>query len=149
MRPEEIEGPSEEAWKEINAHLGTKVNCLQELVQELGKRRFGHIPRVGDAFCGGGSVPFEAAVLGCDVYGADLSPVSALLTWAAIHLIGGGEKIAKEVQDIQKKVYEAVQRQIDEWGIERNDEGWLDETTGESDWQRVERRLLSYTVSRR
>ena len=115
MRPEEIEGPSDEAWKEISGHLGTKANCLHELVQELGKSRFGHIPRVGDAFCGGGSVPFEAAVLGCDVYGADLSPVSALLTWAAIHLIGGGEKIAKEVQEIQKKVYEAVQRQIDEW----------------------------------
>jgi hypothetical protein len=131
MRPEEIEGPSEEAWKRINAHLGTNVNSLQDLVRELGKRRFAHIPRVGDAFCGGGSGPFEAAVLGCDVYGADLSPVSALLTWAAIHLIGGGEKIAKEVQNIQKKVYEAVQRQIDEWGIERNDEGWLDETTGE------------------
>lgn len=131
MRPEEIEGPSEEAWKEINTHLGTNVISLQDLVRELGKRRFAHIPRVGDAFCGGGSVPFEAAVLGCDVYGADLSPVSTLLTWAAIHLIGGGKKIAKEVQDIQKKVYQAVRRQIDEWGIEQNDEGWFDETTGE------------------
>ena len=60
-----------------------------ELVNELGTRRFGHPPRVGDAFCGGGSVPFEAAVMGCDVYGTDLSPVSALLTWAAVHLIGG------------------------------------------------------------
>jgi len=131
VRPEEIEGPSDEAWKEINAHLGTKSSSVTQLVQELGKHRFGHITRVGDAFCGGGSVPFEAAVLGCEVYGADLSPVSALLTWAAIHLIGGGEKIAKEVQDVQKEVYEAVRRQIDEWGIERNDEGWLDETTGE------------------
>jgi adenine-specific DNA methylase len=131
MRPEEIEGPSDEAWEEISSHLGTKANCLHELVQELGKNRFGHVPRVGDAFCGGGSVPFEAAVLGCDVYGADLSPVSALLTWAAIHLIGGGEKIAKEVQEIQKKVYEAAQRQIKEWRIEQNEEGWLDETTEE------------------
>ena len=33
MRPEEIEGPSEEAWKEINAHLGTKAHCLPELVK--------------------------------------------------------------------------------------------------------------------
>src|SRR4030042_4174291 len=96
MRPEEIEGPSDEAWKEISGHLGTKADSLHELVQELGKIRFGHIPRVGDAFCGGGSVPFEAAVLGCDVYGGDLSPVSALLTWAAIPLLGGGEKIGKE-----------------------------------------------------
>lgn len=131
MRPEEIEGPSQEAWREINTHLGTNVHSLQDLVRELGKRRFGHIPRVGDAFCGGGSVPFEAAVLGCDVYGADLSPVGALLTWAAIHLIGGGVKVVKEIQDIQKRVYEAVQKQIDEWGIERNDEGWLSEATKE------------------
>ena len=129
-RPEEIEGPSDEAWKEINAHLQTNAKSLTELVQELGKRRFGQVPRVGDAFCGGGSVPFEAAVLGCETYGADLSPVAALLTWAAIHLIGGGPEVAKQVQKIQETVYKTVQKQIDEWGIERNDEGWVDEETG-------------------
>ena len=90
VRPEEIAGPSEAAWQAINTHLGTEAHSLPELVNELGRRRFGHPPRVGDAFCGGGSVPFEAAVMGCDVYGTDLSPVGALLTWAAIHLIGGG-----------------------------------------------------------
>ena len=131
MRPEEIDGPSEAAWKEINAHLGTDAGSIQELVKDLGMRRFGHIPRVGDAFCGGGSVPFEAAVMGCDVYGADLSPVGTLLTWAAIHLIGGGADVAKEVHSIQKQVYEAVGRQIEKWGIERNDEGGRDEATGE------------------
>ncbi|HOS78576.1 MAG TPA: DUF1156 domain-containing protein, partial [Syntrophales bacterium] len=68
VRPEEIAGPSDAAWQEINAHLGTEAHSLTELVNELGRRRFGHTPRVGDAFCGGGSVPFEAAVLGCDVY---------------------------------------------------------------------------------
>ncbi|MDP2734815.1 MAG: DUF1156 domain-containing protein, partial [bacterium] len=52
LRPEEIDGPSPEAWKEINAHLGTGVQSLPELVKELGMRRFGHVPRVGDAFCG-------------------------------------------------------------------------------------------------
>ena len=129
MRPEEIESPSEEAWKEINTHLGTNVISLQDLVRELGKRRFAHIPRVGDAFCGGGSVPFEAAVLGCHVYGADLSPVSALLTWAAIHLVGGGTEVAEQVRNVQEIVYKAVQKQIDEWGIEKNDEGWIDEET--------------------
>ena len=129
MRPEEIVGPSEEAWKEINAHLGTNVNSLQGLVRELGKRRFAHVPRVGDAFCGGGSVPFEAAVLGCEVYGADLNPVGALLTWAAIHLVGGGTQVAEQVRNVQEIVYKAVQKQIDEWGIEKNDEGWIDEET--------------------
>jgi len=131
VRPEEIAGPSEAAWQEINAHLGTEVHSLLELVHELGKRCFGHPPRVGDAFCGGGSVPFEAAVMGCDVYGADLSPVGTLLTWAAIHLIGGGAETAKEIQKVQKQVYDAAGRQIEAWGIERNEEGWQDEVTGE------------------
>ncbi len=132
MRPEEIVGPSDAAWREINAHLGTEAQSLPELVNDLGRRRFGHTPRVGDAFCGGGSVPFEAAVMGCDVYGADLNPVGALLTWAAIHLIGGGEGTAKEIQKAQKLVYDTVGRKIEAWGIERNDEGWQDEATGET-----------------
>ncbi|MCK9390836.1 MAG: anti-phage-associated DUF1156 domain-containing protein [Syntrophales bacterium] len=132
VRPEEIAGPSEVAWQAINAHLGTEAHSLLELVNELGISRFGHPPRVGDAFCGGGSVPFEAAVMGCDVYGTDLSPVGALLTWAAVHLIGGGAEMAKEIQKVQKQVYDAAGRQIEAWGIERNDEGWRDETTRET-----------------
>ena len=56
-RPEQINGPSEEAWAAINAHLGTNASDLPGLVRELGQLRFGRIPRVGDAFCGGGSGP--------------------------------------------------------------------------------------------
>jgi len=123
-RPEQIEGPDEKAWQAINEHLGTNAERLQELVTELGKRRFGHVPRVGDAFCGGGSIPFEAARLGCEAYGSDLNPVAALLTWAAIHLIGGGEEVQKQVREAQKAAFEAVDKQITEWGIEHNDRGW-------------------------
>ncbi len=123
-RPEQIDGPGEEAWLEINTHLGTDAKNIQGLVTELGKRRFGHTPKVGDCFCGGGSIPFEAARLGCEVFGSDLNPVAAMLTWASIHLIGGGEKIQKEVQEAQKKAYEAADKQITEWGIEHNDKGW-------------------------
>ena len=64
-RPEHIDGPSQHAWDEINAHLGATARSIPELVRELGERRFGHTPRLGDAFCGGGSVPFEAARIGC------------------------------------------------------------------------------------
>jgi nitronate monooxygenase len=45
-------------------HLGTDATNPPELVRQLGERRFGHRPRVGDPFCGGGSIPFEAARLG-------------------------------------------------------------------------------------
>jgi putative DNA methylase len=123
-RPEHLEGPSPKAWEDINAHLGTSAQSFPELVRQLGERRFGHIPRVGDVFCGGGSIPFEAARLGCDVYASDLSPVAALLTWAALHIVGGGPEVAKRVRQAQQEVYAAVDRQVTEWGIEHNEQGW-------------------------
>lgn len=123
-RPEQIDGPSLEAWKEINAHLGTKATSLPELVEELGKICFGHRPRVGDSFCGAGSVPFEAARLGCDAYGSDLSPVAALLTWATLNIVGGGVETFREVQQAQQEVFDAVDLQVTEWGIEHNEKGW-------------------------
>ncbi len=125
VRPEEIDGPSSEAWERINAHLGTSAASVPELVKELGNRRFGHTPKVGDAFCGGGSIPFEAARIGCEAYGSDLSPVAALLTWGALNIVGGGRDVAEGVQAAQTKVFEAVKAQVDEWGIERNEDGWI------------------------
>ncbi|TGK06542.1 DUF1156 domain-containing protein [Leptospira fletcheri] len=123
LRPENIPGPDKTTWTEINQYLGTKAKNLQELVEELGARRFGHRPKVGDAFCGGGSIPFEAARIGCDVYASDLNPVATLLTWAAIHIVGGGPEVAKEVRTAQEEIYEAVDRQVTEWKIEHNKEG--------------------------
>lgn len=117
-RPEQIDGPSAESWRVINAHLGTDVLSLPELVMELGRRRFGHVPRVGDTFCGGGSVPFEAARLGCSVYGSDLNPVAALLTWAALNVVGGGNDVAEGVKIALREVYEVVDHKIITWGIE-------------------------------
>jgi putative DNA methylase len=123
-RPEQIEGPSKEAWKVINAHCGTKASNLNEWVEQMGEKQFGHTPRVGDAFCGGGSIPFEAARIGCEAYGSDLNPVAALLTWAGLNLIGGGEEVQKKLMEAQKTVFEAADRQITEWGIEHNEKGW-------------------------
>ena len=123
-RPEQIDGPSEASWDDINAHLDTDAESLPDLVQELGERQFGHAPRVGDAFCGGGSVPFEAARLGCEAYGSDLNPVAALLTWAALNIVGGGEEVAERVQDAQEEVYSTAYAQIIEWGTEHNRKLW-------------------------
>jgi putative DNA methylase len=124
QRPEHLDNLSEAAWADINAHLGTDAHNLPELVAQLGQRQFGGIPRVGDAFCGGGSIPFEAARLGCQAYGSDLNPVAALLTWAALHIVGGGEEVVEQVKKAQQEVYEAVDRQVTEWGIEHNERGW-------------------------
>lgn len=121
-RPEQIPGPSPAAWEKINAHLGTTATSLPELVEQLGQQRFGHTPRVGDAFCGGGSIPFEAARLGCEAYASDLNPVAALLTWAALNIVGGGPEVAAQVRQAQEEVYAAVDRQVCQWGIEHKTE---------------------------
>ena len=123
-RPEHLDGPSPQAWEAINKHLGTSAASLPELVRELGERRFGRIPRVGDAFCGGGSVPFEAARIGCEAYGSDLNPVAALLTWGALNIVGGGKEVAEQVREAQTAVFEAVDRQVTDWGIEHDENGW-------------------------
>lgn len=124
VRPEEIEGPSDEAWQEINTHLGTSANSIGELVQELGKKKFGHVPRVGDAFCGGGSVPFEAARIGCEAYASDLNPVAALLTWGALNIVGADKKTAAKIKKSQEELFNKVDQQITDWGIEHNEQGW-------------------------
>jgi adenine-specific DNA methylase len=122
-RPENIEGPNPAAWADINAHLGTTARSLPELVEQLGQRTFGHTPRVGDAFCGGGSIPFEAARIGCEAFGSDLNPVAGLLTWASLNLLGGGADVQKAVMRVQGEALAAADRQITEWGIEHNDRG--------------------------
>jgi adenine-specific DNA methylase len=103
--------------------LGTSASSLDELIEELGQRTFGHTPRVGDCFCGGGSIPFEAARIGCEAFGSDLNPVAGLLTWASLNLLGGGPEIQEEVRRVQEEVFAAVDRQITEWQIEHNGRG--------------------------
>jgi hypothetical protein len=122
-RPENVAGPTELTWTDINSHLGTNATSLSELIEQLGLRTFGHSPRVGDSFCGGGSIPFEAARIGCEAYGSDLNPVAGLLTWAGLNLLGGGKAIQEEVQRAQEAIFAAADQQITDWGIEHNDVG--------------------------
>jgi putative DNA methylase len=122
-RPENVVGPDAEAWNSINAHLGTQAANLAQLVEQLGKRTFGHRPRVGDSFCGGGSIPFEAARIGCDAFGSDLNPVAGLLTWASLNLLGGGPEVQREVTRVQTEALKAADEQVKAWGIEHNERG--------------------------
>ncbi|MBC7619740.1 MAG: DUF1156 domain-containing protein [Candidatus Saccharibacteria bacterium] len=122
-RPENVDGSSEAAWVDINAHLGTTATNLSELIEQLGQRTFGHTPRVGDSFCGGGSIPFEAARIGCEAFGSDLNPVAGLLTWASLNLLGGGQAVQEEVLRVQAAALTAADQQVTEWGIEHNDQG--------------------------
>jgi putative DNA methylase len=95
-------------WKDVSVHLGTNSTSLIELVQELGIARFGHQPIVGDPFCGGGSIPFEAARVGFDVLASDLNPVAAMLTWASLNIIGANPKRRQEISREQDRVARAI-----------------------------------------
>ena len=122
-RPENVAGPTPEAWEDINAHLGTSATSLPELIEQLGQGTFGHTPRVGDSFCGGGSIPFEAARIGCEAFGSDLNPVAGLLTWASLHLLGGGKEVQEEVMRVQAAALAEADAQVTEWRIEHNEQG--------------------------
>ena len=122
-RPENVPGPTEQSWADINAHLNTTATTLPELIDQLGQRAFGHRPRVGDSFCGGGSIPFEAARIGCEAFGSDLNPVAGLLTWASLNLLGGGSDVQAEVIRVQTEALAAADQQVTEWGIEHNARG--------------------------
>jgi len=78
----------EDVWPTVNAHLGTNAYSIFQLVEQLGIMRFGRRPVVADTFSGGGSIPFEAARLGCRTYAFDLNPVACMLTWGAYNVIG-------------------------------------------------------------
>lgn len=124
LRPEEVNNHAAYDWKIINDHLGTTASSLQELIKELGLKRFGKEPRVGDCFAGGGSIPFEAGRIGCDVYASDLNPLAGLLTWADLNILSKSNSEVEQLKKFQEKVYDEVAKQVEEWGIENNEKGW-------------------------
>lgn len=127
-RPEEVneEWLLEHAWSRVNAyysHLGIKAFSLLDLIAQLGLLRFGRRPLVGDAFSGGGSIPFEAARVGCDSYASDLNPVACMLTWGAFNIIGASGDRRREIDLEQDKLFESVDAEISELGIEHDAQG--------------------------
>jgi putative DNA methylase len=124
LRPEELDDSAYQSiWPEVNAHLGTNAFSLPELVEQLGIARFGHRPKVADTFCGGGSIPFEAARIGCDVYASDLNPIACMLTWGAFHIIGADKAGRIEIEKTQKAVAASIDAEISKHGIEEDKDG--------------------------
>ena len=80
-------------------------------------------PRVGDTFCGGGSIPFEAARLGCDTHASDLNLIACMLTWGAFNIIGADADQRAQIEQEQQKVADAVDTEITNLGIEHKDNG--------------------------
>ncbi|NUB46751.1 DUF1156 domain-containing protein [Fertoebacter nigrum] len=125
LRPEECDERELLApiWSAVNSHLGTTARTLPELVEELGIARFGHRPKVADTFCGGGSIPFEAARIGCDVYASDLNPIACMLTWGAFNIIGASKERRAEIEKAQAEVTAVVDAEITALGIEHDAAG--------------------------
>ena len=115
-RPEEVdqEWLYSHVWPRVNLHLesyGISVFSIQELIEQLGILRFGRIPKVSDTFSGGGSIPFESARLGCDTYASDLNPISCMLTWSALNIIGSGKDNSQQISQL-----------LDDWSVKVEDE---------------------------
>jgi putative DNA methylase len=123
-RAEEVDNAHEHIWDAVNAHLGTFATSYPELVEQLGIMRFGRRPKVADTFCGSGQIPFEAARLGCDVFASDLNPVAAMLTWGALHIVGGTESEVSSFARHQIDLVTELQAKIDELGVEGDGNGW-------------------------
>ncbi|THJ47265.1 anti-phage-associated DUF1156 domain-containing protein [Aeromonas veronii] len=127
-RPEEVdqEWLYEHIWSSVNRHyqkLNIKAKSHQELVEQLGQLRYGHRPKVADTFSGGGSIPFESARLGCDVYASDLNPIACMLTWGTFNIIGAKPDAYNSIIERQLAVKNKVERKIADLGIEHDSEG--------------------------
>lgn len=124
-RPEECDevtllGP---VWPEVNRHLGTRAGSMAAIVGQLGIARFGRRPKLADTFCGGGSIPFEAARMDCDVYASDLNPIACMLTWGAFNIIGASKERHTEIAATQERTSSLVDAEITRLGIEHDTEG--------------------------
>ena len=59
------------------------------------------------------------------MYASDLSPLAGLLTWAALNILSLPDAEIRKLQAFQEQVFDAVARQIEAWGIEKNEQGWM------------------------
>jgi putative DNA methylase len=124
-RAEEVWGfVHDHIWEKVNAHLRTTAKSVPQLIHQLGVMRFGHRPRVADAFSGSGQIPFEASRLGCDVYASDLNPIACLLTWGAFNIVGAATEKRAKIRQEQKRLAGLIKAEIDTYGIELDGNGW-------------------------
>lgn len=127
-RPEEVDQDwlYEHIWIDVNSHLsdfGVKAESISELTQQLGVLRYGHTPVVGDTFSGGGSIPFEAARIGCDVNASDLNPIACMLTWGAVNIVGASKEHRTQIAEEQRSILQKLDDEITQLKIEHDEYG--------------------------
>lgn len=116
----DIIGPE---FAKVNAHLGTTARSIPELVEQLGIARFGRRPKVADTFSGSGSIPFEAARIGCDTYASDLNPIGCMLTWGGFNIVGASHNERLAMAEDQKAIAAAVEADMVRLGVEHDEDG--------------------------
>jgi len=107
----------------VNGHLGTEAHSHAELVEQLGIMRFGHRPKVADTFSGGGSIPFEAARIGCDAYASDLNPIACMLTWGALNIVGASVEQREQMAEARALVIQEVDNKLTKLKVEHDSKG--------------------------
>ena len=127
-RPEEVDPTWLYApiWDAVNAHyahLGIHATDIAELVAQFGLLRYGRRARVGDTFAGGGSIPYEAARIGCDVFASDLNPIACMLTWGAFNIVGASAERRAERESTERKAAESVEAAVAALAIEHDSSG--------------------------
>ena len=110
-------------WDEVNAHLGTKARTISGLVEQLGIMRFGRRTLLADTFSGSGSIPFEAARVGCDVIASDLNPVACMLSWGSFNIVGAAPERHAEIKREMRNITDHVDQAITDMGIEHDAKG--------------------------
>ncbi|MEO1017032.1 MAG: DUF1156 domain-containing protein, partial [Pseudomonadota bacterium] len=127
-RPEEVDQSwlYEPVWESVERHLskwGVSASTHGELVEQLGTLRYGRIPEIGDTFAGAGSIPFEAARLGCNVSASDINPIACMLSWGAKHIIGADLHKQESIAQNQEEITERIRDRISALNIEKNSSG--------------------------
>lgn len=131
QRLEKVKRPEELAelellngiWDEVNEHLGTSARSISQLVEQLGTMRFGRRPLLADTFSGSGSIPFEAARVGCDVIASDLNPIACMLSWASFNIVGAQPERHAEISREMREIANRVDETITDMGIEHDADG--------------------------
>jgi putative DNA methylase len=104
-----------------NAAKFLKALCQRSVTQEQLKQAAEHIraanggqpPRVLDMFAGGGSIPLEAARLGCESNALELNPVAHLVELATlVYPAEFGQVLVKEVRQWSQIVFKRVQEDV-------------------------------------
>lgn len=127
-RPEEVNQDFLLApvWRKVNERLGrfgVNAQSMEQLIEQLGILRYGRRPKVGDTFAGGGSIPFEAARIGCNSYAADLNPIACMLNWGNFNIIGANPNDRSLITAAQQKVVEAADEKLEQLGVEHDSKG--------------------------